>query len=75
MRNGEDNPRGPPPHKLRSPYIGSYRGQPDALEAERQRLADWQHKLEGANSRFPMWLAVLLFAAVIAGIYLIGSLA
>ncbi|MGO8955177.1 MAG: hypothetical protein ACLPWS_22985 [Rhodomicrobium sp.] len=73
MRNGEDHPRGAPPHELRSPYIGSYSGQADALKAERQRFTDWQHKLGGAKRHFPIWLAVLLLVAAITVIYLIGS--
>ncbi len=74
MERHEHDPDRPPPHELGSPYIGLYLGQADALEAERQRLLDWRHKLSGGRKRFPLRLAVLVLMAVAAGLYLIGSL-
>ncbi len=72
MRKGKDNPFGP--HPQRSPYaFGAYEKQAGALKAERQRLAVWRRKSGQPPAHF-LWLEILLFLAVAAGLYLTGLL-
>jgi hypothetical protein len=75
MRKGKDSRHGLPPLGLTSPYIGLYRGQADALEAERQRLKTWRRKSGQLKRQLLIWLEISLIMLLAFGLYLSGVLA
>ncbi len=75
MRKGKNSRHGLPPLELTSPYIGFYRGQADALEAERQRLEAWRRKSGQLKTHILIWLEISVIMLLAFGLYLSGALA
>ena len=66
------NRHGLPPLGLTSPYIGFYRGQADAMEAERERLEAWRRRTGQPKKHLLLWLEISVILLVAFGLYLSG---